>query len=69
VELRRGFIRLGIGLTALWLVFWTCAYVINPPLSENMPSQPPALTLTTGIILLAVAILGMPWIVSGFRPN
>lgn len=66
---RRGLARLAVGLTALWLVFWTCAYVIGAPVSENMPSQSPALTLTTGIILVAVAVLGLPWIISGFRQN
>jgi hypothetical protein len=57
-----------MGLVMLWLVFWTCAYVIRPPSSENA-SPPPALSLNTDIILIAVAILGMPWIVSGFRPS
>jgi hypothetical protein len=66
---RRGLVRLATGLTALWLVFWTCAYVIGAPVSENTPSHPPALTLTTGIVLIAVAVLGLPWVVSGFRPN
>jgi hypothetical protein len=58
---RRGLERLAIGLTALWLVFWTCAYVIGAPVSENIPSQSPALTLTTSIVLIAVAALGLPW--------
>jgi len=66
---RRGLGRFAIGLTALWLVFWTCAYVIGAPVSENTPSQPQALTLTTGIVLIIVAVLGLPWVVSGFRPN
>ena len=66
---RRGFARLGIGLTVLWFVFWTCAYIIRPQSSENAPSLPPALSLTTDIALVAAAILGAPWVVSGFRPN
>lgn len=66
---RRGLVRLAIGLTALWLVFWTCAYVIGAAVSENTPSQAPALTLSTGIVLIAVAALGLPWVFSGFRPN
>ena len=66
---RRGFMRLGLGLGVLWLVFWTCAYVISPPSSENAQKLPPPLSRTTDIVLLAVAILGMPWVVSGFRPN
>jgi len=69
VKRRRGFMRLGMGLTVLWLVFWTCAYIISPPSSENAQSLPPPLSLATDIVLIAVAILGMPWVVSGFRPN
>ena len=67
--IRRGLARLAICSTALWLVFWTCAYVIGAPVSENMPSHSPALTLTTGLVLIGVAILGLPWVVSGFQPN
>jgi hypothetical protein len=67
--IRRGLVRLAMGLAALWLVFWTFAYVIGAPVSENIPAQSPALTLTTGIVLIAVAVLGLPWVVSGFRPN
>ena len=69
VDLRRGFRRLGIGLAVLWFVFWTCAYIISPSASENAPSLPPALSLMTDIALMAAALLGMPWIVSGFRSN
>jgi hypothetical protein len=61
--------RLGMGLTVLWLVFWTCAYVIKPPVSENAASVPPALSLWTAVVVIAVAILGMPWVVSGFRSS
>jgi hypothetical protein len=68
VSLRRGFVRLGIGLAVLWFVFWTCAYVMRPLASEN--AQPlPALSPTTDIALIAVVIVGLPWIVSGFRSN
>jgi hypothetical protein len=67
--IHRGLVRFGTVLMALWLVFWTCAYVIAPPISENTPSQPPAFTLTTVLILLAVAVLGVQWIVSGFRSS
>ena len=68
VNLRRGFVRLGIGLTLLWFVFWTCAYVMRPQASENAPRLP-ALSPTTDIALIAVVIVGLPWIVSGFRSN
>jgi len=61
--------RLGIGLTVLWLVFWTCACIISQPSSENAQSLPPPLSRATDIVLIAVVILGMPWVFSGFRPN
>jgi hypothetical protein len=62
VNLRRGFVRLGIGLAVLWFVFWTCAYVMRPLASED--AQPlPALSPTTDIALIAVVIVGLPWIV------
>jgi hypothetical protein len=66
---RRGVVRLGIGLAVLWLVFWTCAYVMMPQPSENAPSLPPALSLTTAVFVIAAAVLGIPWIISGFRSN
>ena len=53
----------------LWLVFWTAAYIINPPVSEKATSLPPALSFTTAIALIAAVVLGAPWIVSGFCPN
>ncbi|HEV2098068.1 MAG TPA: hypothetical protein VGR45_03985 [Stellaceae bacterium] len=69
VSIRRGFIRLGLGLFALWLLFWTCAYILKPQASENAQSLPPALTLPTDLILIAAVILGLPWVVSGFRSD
>jgi hypothetical protein len=60
--------RLGMSLTVSWLVFWTCTYVIAPPVSENAPPSP-ALSLWTAVVVIAVAILGMPWVVSGFRSS
>jgi hypothetical protein len=68
VNLRRGFVRLGIGLAALWFVFWTCAYVMRPLASESA-QLPPALSPTTDIALVAAVIVGLPWIVLGFRSN
>ena len=69
MNLRRGVLRFGIGLALLWLVFWTCAYIIKPQSSERAPSLPPALSSTTDIVLIAAVILGVPWVVSGFRSN
>ena len=40
VNLRRGFVGLGIGLAVLWFVFWTCAYVMRPLASENAQPLP-----------------------------
>jgi len=58
-----------MGVTVLWFVFWTCAYIIRSPSSENVTSLPPVFSLNTDIVLIAVAILGMRWVVSGFRRN
>jgi hypothetical protein len=68
LNLRRGFLRLGIGLTVLWLVFWTAAYVLKPVASENAPPLP-AFMATTDIAVLAAAVLGLPWVIAGFRPH
>jgi hypothetical protein len=35
MNLRRGFLRLGIGSAVVWIVFWTCAYEISPYTSHN----------------------------------
>lgn len=69
MKLRAGLIRLGQGLAALWLVFWTCVYVIGQPPFENAPTPAPSLSLTTDIVLTVSAILILLWIVSGFRSN
>jgi hypothetical protein len=68
VNLGRGFLRLGIGLTVLWLVFWTFAYVLRPLASEDAPPLP-ALSFSTAISVIAVAVLVLPWVVAGFRPD
>ncbi len=68
VNLRRGFLRLAIGVAVLWLVFWTFAYVLKPRVSENAPPLP-ALSLTTEIAVAFTAVLGLPWVVAGFRQD
>jgi hypothetical protein len=68
VDLRRGVLRLGIGLAVLWIVFWTFAYVMRPLSSENGPPLP-ALAPTTDISLILVVVLGLPWVLRGFRTN
>jgi hypothetical protein len=61
--------RLGTGLALLWIVFWTCAYIIKPQSLENASSLPPALSPPTDIVLIVATIVGVPWIVSGFRSD
>jgi hypothetical protein len=68
VNLRRGAMRLAMGLIGLWLLFWTCAYVLAPRTTEE-DEMPPALTGRTEIAMAAALLLGLPWVVSGFRPN
>jgi hypothetical protein len=68
VNLRRGLLRLAVGLTGLWLVFWTFAYVMRPVVSENAPPLP-AFSAKTDIAVGAAGFLGLPWVVAGFRPD
>jgi hypothetical protein len=63
---RRGLLRLGSGLVTSWFVFWTFAYVLYSPSSENQVS-PPAFSLSTEIALAVTVLLLVPWIVAGFR--
>ena len=69
MNLRRGFTRIGIGLAVLWLVFWTLAYVVGQPRSENLSSAGAVLSSTAEVVLAATAIVVLLWIVSGFRSN
>lgn len=70
-NLRRGFLRLGIGLAALWFVFWTCAYVINPYTSLK-PEPAFAIRVTAWSVLapclLASVVFG-GWIAAGSGQN
>ena len=58
MNLRRGILRLATCVVVLWLVFWTCAYVIRSRSSENGPPPAPPFSLTTDLALIAVAIMG-----------
>ena len=69
MNLRRGLLRLALGSTALWFVFWTLAYVLHAPSSEMSESLPPALTPLTAIWLIGAAVLLLPWIAFGFRSS
>ena len=72
MNLRRGFLRLGIGLVLLWLVFWNCAYVISP-YNTSLKPEPAFVILVTewrvlAPCLIASIVLGA-WIAVGFRSN
>jgi hypothetical protein len=70
-KLRQGFIRLGLGLFAVWFVFWTFAYVIHPYTSLRVEPtfavRVTAWSVVVPCLLSAVILAG--WIVTGFRPN
>jgi hypothetical protein len=70
MSLRRGFLRLGISLVVLWLVFWTFAYVLNP--SSSIKPGPATFAIrvmawsVSGPCLIVAVILGV-WTAVGFR--
>jgi hypothetical protein len=66
VNWRRGLVRLGIGATLWWFVFWTCAYAISPA-SENAPVATSTLSWPTEIGLAIAGAIDVAWIVSGLR--
>jgi|GEM_PF-1464499 hypothetical protein len=68
MNLRRGWSRLGISLTVLWLVFWTFAYVLRPRASENGPPLP-AFSTGTEIAVVIAGLVAVPWVIAGFRPR
>jgi hypothetical protein len=72
VSLRRGFLRLGITLVVLWLVFWTAAYVLQPYSSVTPEPASYAIRVTAwgvmGPCLVVAVILGV-WAAAGFRPK
>jgi hypothetical protein len=66
MNLRQGGIRLLISLTALWLVYWSFAFVFRTPQSIALPGiaqLPPPVAVS----LVGGAILALWWTVSGFR--
>jgi hypothetical protein len=56
-----------MGLILLWLVFWTCGYVLGPRIQDELPPPSPW-TLRTEIAVAVVALAELPWIAAGFRP-
>jgi hypothetical protein len=69
VDLPRGFSRLAISLWVLWFVYWTCAYAMWSPASENHPMSLPLVTyVALSPFLIASASFGIRWVIAGFRP-
>jgi len=72
LSLRRGSVRLGIGMTVLWFVFWSCAYVIHPYTSlVPEPASFALLVMACGILVpCAMTALALAcWITAGFRSD
>lgn len=69
MNLRSGCLRLAIGLASLWFVFWTCAYVLQPPGSLKPEPAFAARVIAPGVLLpCLVAIIGLgAWVWIGFR--
>lgn len=69
MNLRRGLVRLGIGVAVLWFVFWTFAYVLHPPSTLNPDPGFTTRVTAPGVVvpcLLAILVLGA-WVWIGFR--
>src|ERR1051326_1884753 len=62
MNLRRGFLRLGISLVVLWLTFWTFAYVLQPSSSIKPGPASFAIRITAWNVMdplvVAAIILG-----------
>lgn len=72
LNLHRGSVRLAIGLTVLWFVFWSCAYVVHPYTSLTPePASFALLIMAWGILVPCViaALVLAYWIAAGFRPS
>jgi hypothetical protein len=67
MNLRQGSLRLFITLVALWLVYWTFAFVLS---GSNESTALPGLNqlpVSVDIALAIGAVLGVWWTVVGFR--
>ena len=70
MRLRRGGLRLAVSLAAVWFVFWSCAYVLQP-YSRFKPEPATFAVRATGsgvlVPCLVVAVLLAGWVALGFR--
>ena len=69
MNLRRGSVRLATALAVLWFAYWTLAYTLQAPRSENAPTIAPQLTPATDLFLVAAAVIALCWVVAGLRSN
>ena len=71
MNLGRGLLRLAVAITAVWFLFWTYAYILNP--TEGHSADP-----TSGLMVrfadwkilipcLVVAVVLGIWAIAGFR--
>ena len=71
-NLRRGFLRLGIGSATVWIVFWTFAYVIGSHTSLTPQPASFVIRVTAWSVLvpclIAAVVLG-GWAAAGFRSS
>jgi len=70
MSLQRGCLRLAMSLAAVWFVFWTCAYVLQP--FSRFKPEPATFALratASGVLVpcLVVAVLLGGWVALGFR--
>ena len=72
VRLGRGLLRLGIGLFAVWFVFWTVAYVLDPQTSHSpAPGSPLALAARWQVFVpcLLAALPLAAWVAARVRSD
>jgi hypothetical protein len=71
MNLRGGSLRFGIGLAALWFVFWSFAYGIGSASANAMPASLAVSIAAWSVLvpcLIAAVVLG-GWATAGFRSN
>lgn len=70
MNLRRGFLRLGIGSATVWIVFWTFANVIGSHTSLTPASFVISIMAWSVLVpcLITAVVLG-GWAAAGFRSS